>query len=59
MYLAEFDPLQRLVKITVAGDATVDEVIAARESLRAVLKVFNLGSGCWLISAHWFRCRLA
>jgi anti-anti-sigma regulatory factor len=38
MYLAEFDPLQRLVKITVAGDATAEEVISARESLRAVLK---------------------
>src|SRR6201982_3302486 len=38
MYLAEFNPLQRLVKITVAGDATAEEGISARESLRTVLE---------------------
>jgi len=30
--------LQRLVKITVAGDAIAEEVISARESLRALLR---------------------
>jgi len=38
MYLAEFEPLQRLVKITVAGNAIIDEVISARESLRVLLR---------------------
>ena len=38
MYLTEFDPLRRLVKITVAGDAIAEEVISARESLRALLR---------------------
>jgi hypothetical protein len=38
MYLTEFDPSQRLVKITVAGDAIAGEVIAARDSLRVLLK---------------------
>jgi|ERR1700740_2319828 hypothetical protein len=37
MYLAEFDPLQRLVKITAAGDTIAEEVSSAVESLRALL----------------------
>jgi hypothetical protein len=37
MYLAEFDPLRRLVKITAAGDTIAEEVSSAVESLRALL----------------------
>ena len=43
MYLAEFDPLRQLVKITVAGDAIAEEVISARESLRALLREVQPG----------------
>ena len=43
MYFAEFDPLQRLLKITVAGHATAEEIISARERLRAVLKDVQSG----------------
>ena len=32
MYLNEFDPLQRLLKITVAGDTTVEEIRSALEA---------------------------
>jgi hypothetical protein len=37
MYTTEFDRLQRLVKITVAGDTIADEVSSAVENLRALL----------------------
>ena len=37
MYLTEFDRLQRLVKITVAGDTIAEEVSAALDNLRALL----------------------
>jgi hypothetical protein len=37
MYLTQFDRLQRLVKITVAGDTIAEEVSSALESLRALL----------------------
>jgi len=43
MYLTEFDPLRRLVKITVAGDTDAEEVISARESLRALLREVQPG----------------
>ncbi|HYZ72768.1 MAG TPA: hypothetical protein VE641_06785 [Chthoniobacterales bacterium] len=37
MYLAEFDPLQRLVKITVTGETFAEEVSSALENLRVLL----------------------
>jgi hypothetical protein len=37
MYLTEFDRLQRLVKITAAGDTIAEEVSSAVENLRALL----------------------
>jgi len=37
MYTTEFDPLQRLVKITVAGETITDEVSSAVENLRTLL----------------------
>ena len=37
MYTTEFDRLQRLVKITVAGETIVEEVSSAVENLRTLL----------------------
>ena len=38
MYLTEFDPSKRLLKITVSGDTTTEEVKLALEKLRSLLK---------------------
>jgi len=38
MYLAEFDRSQRLVKITVADNVIMEELTAAIENLRSLLK---------------------
>jgi hypothetical protein len=38
MYLTEFDQSLRLIKITVAGDTTVEEVKSALENLGSVLR---------------------
>ncbi|MBV9878014.1 MAG: hypothetical protein JO025_25015 [Verrucomicrobia bacterium] len=37
MYLNEFDPSQRLLKITAIGDTTVEEIRSALENLRSLL----------------------
>jgi len=38
MYLVEFDRSQRLLKINVAGDTTLEEVRSALERLRSLLR---------------------
>jgi hypothetical protein len=38
MFLSEFDRSRRLVKITVAGDTTTEDVSSGLENLRALLK---------------------
>ena len=43
MYLVEFDRSQRLLKITVGGDTTVEEISSALEDLRSVLKEIRPG----------------
>jgi len=43
MYLNEFDPSQRLLKITVAGDTTVEEIRLALEDLRSLLNEVEPG----------------
>ena len=43
MYLTEFERSQRLLKITVAGDTTADEVRSALENLRSLLKEIQPG----------------
>jgi hypothetical protein len=37
MYLNEFDPSQRLLKIIVSGDTTVEEIRSALQNLRLLL----------------------
>jgi hypothetical protein len=43
MYLTEFEHSQRLLKITVAGDTTADEIRSALENLRSLLKEIQPG----------------
>jgi anti-anti-sigma regulatory factor len=43
MYLVEFDRAQRLLKITVGGDTTAEEISSALEDLRSVLKEIRPG----------------
>jgi hypothetical protein len=38
MYLAEFDSSKRLLRITVTGDTTTEEISSALEDLRSLLK---------------------
>ena len=43
MYSTEFDRAQRLLKIIVAGDTTIEEVSSALENLRSLLKEIQPG----------------